>query len=107
MVWVVGQGIRRGVNRRRSGRPPWAAGGADGARGEAKASTQNQAWRWRGDRRDLSRFIEIYREIMEAVDEAVGPAGEAKASTQNQAWRRAYGRMGGGQGEAGWGDGRG
>ena len=44
---------------------------------------------------------------MEAVDEAVGPAGEAKASTQNQAWRRAYGRMGGGQGEAGWGDGRG
>ena len=35
--------------------------------------------------RDLSRFIGIYREIMEAVDEAVGPVGEAKASTQNQA----------------------
>ena len=42
----------------------------------------------RGDRRDLSRFIEIYREIMEAVD-------EAKASTRDQAWRWADGRMGG------------
>ena len=49
--------------------------------------------------RDLSRFIGIYREIMEAVDEVAGPVGEAKASTQNQAWRRAYGRMGG-RGEA-------
>ena len=47
-------------------------------------------------------FIEIYREIMEAVDEAVGPVGEAKASTRDQAWRWAAGRMGGGRGEVGW-----
>ena len=78
----------------------WAEGKArqDGAMGEAKASTQNQAWRGGaidGIYRDLSRFIGIYREIMEAVDEAVGPVGKAKASTRHQAWRWADGRMGG------------
>ena len=55
-------------------------GPAGEAAGEAKASTQNQdaeAWRRGVAWRDLSGFIERYREIMEAVD-------EAKASTQNQ-----------------------
>ena len=49
-----------------------AVGEVAGPVGEAKASTQTQAWRWADGRRG---------------------DGEAKASTQNQAWRRAYGRM--------------
>ncbi len=53
----------------------WAEGKArqDGAMGEAKASTQNQAWRWAAGR--MGR----------------GARGEAKASTRNQAWRCADG----------------
>ena len=111
MVWVVGQGISRGVNRRRSGRlqvgselaprtprcarrtglliigvlggrPGRACGAVGRGGGEAKASTRDQAWRWAD-----GRMGGIYREIMEAVDDVVGPADEAKASTQNQAWR--------------------
>ena len=97
LVWVVGQGVRRGdVNRRRSGRRRAGMAVERLARLKPLHRTKHgDGGAIDGIYRELSRDIGIYREISEAVDEAVGPVGEAKASTRDQTWRWAAGRMGG------------